>query len=60
VKDLFERVECLAGGGIPREVQIEIKNGILNAVFEQLIETYSRIKKVEISINNYFKVIKDQ
>lgn len=46
MKDLFERVECLAGGGIPRDVQKEIRMGILKAVFEQLTESYSRVKKV--------------
>ena len=47
MKDLFERVECLAGGGIPKDVQSYIKMGILKAVFEQLTESYSKIKKVE-------------
>ena len=46
IKDIFERVECLASGAIPESVQEEIKNGILNAIFKQLIESYSKIKKV--------------
>jgi len=53
VKDLFERVECLAGGGIPKDVQNYIKMGILKAVFEQLTESYSKVKKVEKLLENF-------
>jgi len=55
-------VECLASGAIPESIQEEIKNGILNAIFKQLIESYSKIRKVsehgrEIMLSDFSMIV---